>query len=124
MLTLGVNFTMYVALVAAMTTIELAYNKGWFQLWLKCDSSLVVSTFKSCKLVSWKLRVRWENCLVLLKSIKFEISHIYREGNKCVNGLANYGATNHGVTWWDTSPSFIREYCYIEKLSLPNYRFS
>ena len=38
---------MYVALVAAMTTIELAYNKGWFQLWLKCDSSLVVSTFKT-----------------------------------------------------------------------------
>ncbi|KAG5032506.1 hypothetical protein JHK82_016090 [Glycine max] len=37
-----VNFTMYVALVAAMTTIELAYNKGWFQLWLKCDSSLDV----------------------------------------------------------------------------------
>ena len=36
---------MYVALVAAMTTIDLAYNKGWFPLWLKCDSSLVVSTF-------------------------------------------------------------------------------
>ncbi|KAG5046452.1 hypothetical protein JHK86_015858 [Glycine max] len=39
------------------------------------------------------LGTRWLNCWALTRSMQFSISHIFREGNGCMDRLANYGVT-------------------------------
>lgn len=42
---------LHAELLAAMNAIEKAWNIGWFNLWLECDSIVVVSAFTSPDLV-------------------------------------------------------------------------
>ncbi|RZB65504.1 hypothetical protein D0Y65_041532, partial [Glycine soja] len=43
------------------------------------------------KVIHWMLRTTWINCLTLMKSLLFIVSHIYKDGIICVDGLVNYG---------------------------------
>lgn len=46
-------------------------------------------------------------CLPLtLRSMKFRVSHIYREGNCAADALANYGRTSTIFQWWSCIPDF------------------
>ena len=42
-------------------------------------------------MIPWSIRNRWINYMEVIKDMNFFVSHIYREGNTCVNGLANFG---------------------------------
>lgn len=42
-------------------------------------------------IVPWKHLNRWSNCIYITKSMDFKVSHIYKEGNTCVDSLASYG---------------------------------
>lgn len=66
---LGVTFSLQDKLVGAMMGIEYASVKGWTNLWLECDSQLVVTAFKNPSIVPWRLRNRWSNCLVMIKKL-------------------------------------------------------
>jgi len=44
------------------------------------DSSLVVLAFKYASLIPWSLTNRWNNCNLLLASMNYLVTHIYREG--------------------------------------------
>lgn len=59
--------------------------------WLECDFSLVVKAFQNPELVPWQLWNCWTSSIYFCRSIHFVISHIYREGKCCVDGLANFG---------------------------------
>lgn len=107
-----------------MFAIEFAFSKGWLNLWLECDSLLVVTAFKNVSLVPWKLRNRWMNCLAMTRRMRFHCSHIYREGNACADKLANFGFGAASLIWWNSTPSFIRDDFFRNKFGLPNYRFS
>lgn len=120
---IGISFAFNAELVGAMIAIETAHKKVWINFWLECDSSLVMSAFKSPNIVPWKLRNRWENCLHVIKGMNFIYSHIYREGNTCENKLVSFGTSIQGLVWWDLIPSFISEDFYHKRLGLPNYRF-
>lgn len=87
---LGVSCSLQAELFGVLA-IENAVVKGWKNLWLECDSQLVVAAFKSSYIVPWKLRNRWFNCLDSIRSMRFYVSHIYREGNTCADRLANHG---------------------------------
>lgn len=68
-------------LVAAFTAIEIAFSKGWLNLWLETDSQLVMLAFKTKALIPCSLRNRWLNCLELLKDMNFFCkSHYIEEG--------------------------------------------
>lgn len=56
-----------VELYDAMATIEIAYKKGRLNLWLECDSQLVVSAFCNKFLIPWKIINKCHNCLLLTK---------------------------------------------------------
>lgn len=88
---LGSSSALHAELLGAMMAIELAYDKGWHNLWLECDSLLVLSAFHSFGIVPWRLRNRWRNCIHLTKRMSFVFSHIYREGNNCTDKLASLG---------------------------------
>jgi len=97
-------------LSVAMTTIELAASKGYCNVWLESDSQLVLQAFKSNMIIPWSLRNKWYNCLVIIHNMRFFASHIYREGNVCADGLANFGLTltSHDLFWFNDISDFIR----------------
>ena len=53
----------------------------------------------------------------------FRSSHIFREGNKVADALANYGTSLSKQEWWDTPPHFVLSYCNSDILGLPQFRF-
>jgi len=107
-----------------MVAIEVAYHQGWHSLWLETDSMLVYMAFKSSKIVSWSLRNRWDNCLHLLSSMNFFVTHIYRKGNKCADSLANIGLFIVSYSWFSQAPSKNNLDLVKNKLGFPNFRVS
>jgi len=56
--------------------------------------------------------------------MNFHVSHIYREGNKCADTLANLGLSLISHGWFSQHPSNIRADLVTNKLGLPNFRVS
>lgn len=77
--------------MAVILAMEIAQRKGFNFLWLETDSQLVYLALKSTSTVPWPLRNRSNNCLAFVRSIYFTFSHVYREGNSCVDGMVNIG---------------------------------
>ncbi|KAL6185106.1 hypothetical protein ACLB2K_041241 [Fragaria x ananassa] len=80
--------------MSVIVAIELAWARDWKHIWLEVDSSLVLDYLQSSLLVPWNLRVRWLNCLRCISEMTFRSSHIFREGNKVADALANHGKIN------------------------------
>lgn len=106
-----------------MRAIELTAQYQWSNLWLEYDSALVANTFTNHYLIPWKLRNRWENCLNLTSNMNLLVTHVYREGNGCVDALANKGLNLNVFTVWLEIPAIIRGNSDRDRLGLPNFRF-
>ncbi|KAL6190693.1 hypothetical protein ACLB2K_037087 [Fragaria x ananassa] len=87
--------------MAVIVAIELAWVRDWKHIWLEVDSSLVLNYLRSPLLVPWNLRVRWLNCLRCISEMTFRSSHIFREGNKVADALANHGLTEKSFKFRD-----------------------
>jgi len=106
-----------------MRAIELASQFHWNNLWLECDSALVINAIKNLSIVLWRFRNRWENCLHITRSMNFIATHVFREGNTCADVLANFGLRVAHLRVWLNIPDCIRETIEKNKLGLPFYRF-
>lgn len=60
----------------------------------------MVAALKNTSIVLWSFRVRWTCCAAMNKVINFKVSHIFREGDKCVDRLSSLGI--------DSKSDFIR----------------
>ncbi|CAJ2641500.1 unnamed protein product [Trifolium pratense] len=120
---LGISNSLSAELNGAMYAVELAHHFGWKNLWLETDSMLVVNAFKSSKTIPWHLKNRWDNCLLLISSMNFFVSHIYREGNTCADKFANLGLSILTLNWWCNVPPHISDDFVRNRLGLPFYRF-
>ncbi|XP_024172314.1 uncharacterized protein LOC112178392 [Rosa chinensis] len=109
--------------LAVIEALRIAWVKRWAHIWLETDSMLVVQYFKNPKLVPWRLRIAWSNCLFFTHTIHFRVSHTFREGNAVADALANHGALNAGYRWWDDLPSFIAGHYGRDQSSMFYYRF-
>ena len=110
---LGPVSALHAELTAAMTAIEIAAEKGCQNLWLETDSKLVSLAFHTISIVPWMLRTRWLNCLGIIRNMNFLVTHIFREGNSCANGLANIGLSlsTFDLFWFPSIPvSLSKEY--------------
>ncbi|KEH16647.1 hypothetical protein MTR_0126s0110 [Medicago truncatula] len=76
-----------------MIAIEIAYLKGFQNVWLESDSQLVILAFKS------------------------------KEGNACADSLANLGLSfsSFDLFWSDIIPDFIRGEYIRNRLGMPNF---
>ncbi|KAK9271842.1 hypothetical protein L1049_002207 [Liquidambar formosana] len=102
---LGVQTAFYAELLAALIGIEYAWRNGWHKLWLESDFATVVHCLQNPSYIpSWSLRTQWLNCQVYLKSMDFQCSHNFREGNCVVDKCANLGIYYSGFQWWWTAP--------------------
>jgi ribonuclease HI len=118
----GIASAFVAELCGAMNAIEIAASKNWNNLWLETDSTLVVLAFKSSSLVPWVLSNRWHNCLLLTESMNFIVSHIFREGNFCADGLANIGLFLDRLTFWNELPLVIKDNFDADRLGKPFFR--
>ncbi|CAJ2645220.1 unnamed protein product [Trifolium pratense] len=119
---LGIANALFAEIMGVIIAIECAFEKNWKQLWLECDSKLVVLAFKSPHVIPWQLKNRWLNCITKIKNMSFCISHIYREGNHCADKLASFGLALNDYAWWNISPIIIREDLDRNRLGLPFFR--
>jgi len=65
---LRINNSFIAELWGVILVIEIAHKKSWLNLWLECNSSLVVQSFKNPNLVPWKFQNRWHNYINLTKN--------------------------------------------------------
>jgi ribonuclease HI len=120
---LGVASSNFSELCGALKAIEIAYQKGWHNLWLEIGSSLVVSSFKNpAKPVVWSLRTRWNNALLMLSHMNCIVTHIYREGNQVADLLANHGLSLDAFNCWLVSALFLHDNLFRNKLDLSSFR--
>ncbi|KAL6183198.1 hypothetical protein ACLB2K_044609 [Fragaria x ananassa] len=104
--------------------IELAWVRDWKHIWLEVDSSLVLDYIRRPSLVPWPLRVRWLNCLYRISKMNFKATHIFHEGNKIADALANQGTSCSELIWWDEPPPFILLSYNNDVRDMPQFRFS
>ncbi|XP_019458852.1 PREDICTED: uncharacterized protein LOC109358812 [Lupinus angustifolius] len=98
---LGIHSGVYAELFASIKVVQLAFNNGWTNIWLECDSTTVVDIFKGRAKAPWKISNLWDNCNSKLNSLNLHVSRIFREGN-----------------------DFIRDDYNRNSLGLPSYRFN
>ncbi|KAF1898014.1 hypothetical protein Lal_00032776 [Lupinus albus] len=55
----GIKNSLFAELKAPIMAIEIAYRKGWRDIWLECDSTLVVDIFSGKGRIPWKLANMW-----------------------------------------------------------------
>ncbi|KAF1896791.1 hypothetical protein Lal_00034492 [Lupinus albus] len=118
----GITNSLFAELKAALMAIETTYRKGWRDIWLECDSTLVVDFFRGKGRIPWKLVNKWHTCLEYISSMRFIVSQIYREGNTCADRLTAFGVSSRVYTWWDATPIIILEEFNRNRLGLPNFR--
>ncbi|XP_057793119.1 uncharacterized protein LOC131009729 [Salvia miltiorrhiza] len=103
----GSGFAFEAELLAVITAIAIAYNRGWRKLWLEADSSYVVGLLQQRTMeVPWRFINYWKETLARLQEITFRVSHIYREGNAVADIMAN-PARQEG--WWNNGIEVIEE---------------
>lgn len=121
---LGIANALFAEFMGIILAVECAFQKNWLNLWIESDSKLVTLAIKSPQIVPWQIKNRWLNCLTLLQSMNFLLTHIYREGNHCADKLANLSLSISDYMWWSSTPVNIREDLVKNRLGLPYYRFS
>jgi ribonuclease HI len=120
---LGIASSYHAEICGALRAIEFAFENHWSNLWLETDSLLVVSAFTHPdRPVVWPLRSRWKNVQVRLRGMNIIVTHIYREGNKVADQLANFGLTAIGLSTWSIAPEFLKDSLENNKLGMPNFR--
>ncbi|KAK2382838.1 hypothetical protein QL285_070351 [Trifolium repens] len=79
---IGLHSSLIAELSGVMRAIEMANIHNWSNLWLEIDSSLAenIGLHASC-IVPWVIRNRWENCMVMARSMNIIATYISREGN-------------------------------------------
>ncbi|KAL6189533.1 hypothetical protein ACLB2K_040921 [Fragaria x ananassa] len=116
---LGWKTSFYSELYAVILAIEIAHDKGWVYLWLESDSVSVVACFSSRSFSPpWNLRVRWNNCLSIIRQMNFRCSHIFREGNMVADKMANLGLSNASFTWYDNPPTELHGFLQADYLDV------
>ena len=117
----GLQSVFYAEVLGIIFAIEFAARSGWRNIWLESDSTSALMIFSNSLLVPIMLRNRWHNARNL--GIQVISSHIYREGNCCVDKLATSGHSMVGEVWLDTLPDELKIDFFRDKCGLPNYRF-
>ncbi|KAJ4702472.1 Ribonuclease H protein [Melia azedarach] len=124
-LCIGLNTVFFAELLAVILVVELAFERGWNNLWLESDSMIVIQhLYNPSLLPPWRLRNRWLNCLHRIHFIDFRCSHTYRENNNVADRLANLGLVFPSLHWWNSPPPCVAGLLSKDTCGFPNYRFT
>lgn len=115
----GMGNAFHAELCGVMRAIELAEQYNWSNLWLECDSAIVINAIKNKTLIPWEIRNRWENCMYIISSMNFFATHVFREGNACADSLASLGLTLDHLKIWFDAPNCIKSSLARNKTGMP-----
>ncbi|POO02039.1 Ribonuclease H, partial [Trema orientale] len=106
---LGKTFAFEAELAGAIHAILYAYEFGWTNLWLECDSTYLVTLLRErSPSVPWRWKPSWLRCMERISRMNFRVSHIFREGNAVADISASRASSFQTSTWWHSIPSFIQ----------------
>jgi len=104
--------------------MEEAQKMGLTNVCFECDSALVSGAFTARTKIMWMLRNRWNTCLNYCGKIKFRVTHIFHEGNVCVDKLTNLGFIHRdSFRWYNRLPSSIFLEFFMNRYILHIYCF-
>ncbi|XP_057803497.1 uncharacterized protein LOC131018806 [Salvia miltiorrhiza] len=85
-------------LLTVIMAIRIARARHWTKLWVESDSTYVVGLLReNSKNVPWRFKASWDDILSSLSSFQLHITHIFREGNKAADLMAN---PSREEGWW------------------------
>lgn len=76
--------------IAIVETPRLCRSHNYSHIWLQTDSMLLKNIIEGSWKSPWCIVEHVEEIMELIKGRNFRVSHIYREGNKLADHLANY----------------------------------
>jgi len=132
---MGESFRAFSAFLEVQTTLVAKFygvihameeaEKMWLtNVWMKCDSALICAAFTVRTNVSLMLRNQWNICLNYCEKIRFRVTHIFHEGNTCVDKYANLGFIHRETFhWYNMLSSCLMLEFFMNRYSLPMYRF-
>lgn len=96
---LGLGSALEAELSACILALDIARHRQWNKIWLESDSTDVVELLASRSMdVPENVKDSWTRALGHLTHMEFRVSHIYREGNRVADALADADAAETG--WW------------------------
>ncbi|KAJ0027563.1 hypothetical protein Pint_36456 [Pistacia integerrima] len=120
---LGTQCAYYTELMGVFMAVHIAHANNWRRLWIGSDSSIVVQAIQRTKLDPPEaLEPVWKNIQRKMDSMNIRCSHIYREGNRMADKLANLGLKYPSLHMWGIPPEEIQELLKHDACGLPNYR--
>lgn len=103
-MSLDCGFSFEAELMAAISEMEIAWERGWRSLWLGSDSIYVVSLLKArFPIVPWNICNHWLFTLQRIKSFSLHASHIFCEGNRVADALPRL---TNDCNLWHKTPIF------------------
>ncbi|RHN52685.1 putative ribonuclease H-like domain-containing protein [Medicago truncatula] len=105
---------------AFMIAIEKALEMHMNNIWVECDSLIVVKAFHQDVVVPWRMHNRWFNYKILARQMECICSHTPREGNMVADVLAKngQGLSMYSSQRWDSPPAFALPMLDRDKLGL------
>ena len=95
-------------LEALKTGLQLCHEVRASKVIIEGDSQIILNAIRKCSTPNWTLRSRLDEVLTLLDGFEDNlIQHIYREGNRKVDHLANKGANGEFIHLVKNSTSSI-----------------
>jgi ribonuclease HI len=113
---------LHAELMAIILAMEMALTKGWLRLWVESDSQVAIRASKDHSIVPWDLWNCWRNCFSRQMQLLF--SHIYKEGNSCIDKLAAHGHVITDFHWWDVMPPLTYDDFLFDCLGFTYFRES
>ncbi|KAI3473730.1 hypothetical protein Pfo_031188 [Paulownia fortunei] len=123
---IGDQNSIYAEIFALTRGLELAKEQGISKLWIEIDAQVVINLITSMKAQGhWKLQEMLAKCKNIMKQMHTRITHIYREGNKVADFLANEACntqTSRILTSQQLSGPIIG-LLRVDQLDIPSFRF-
>lgn len=89
----GINTNNWAELMALVEGLHLCRKLGVKNLEIERDSTIIVNALRKGSMPNWRLYTLLSKALDSCRDFdRFTVNHIYREGNKRVDELANLGA--------------------------------
>ncbi|KAJ4710481.1 Ribonuclease H protein [Melia azedarach] len=121
---LGCRSSLVAEIMGIIQGISYAAKRGWNFIWLESDSTLAIDCLSNPNFNPPPCIANdWLNCKASISKMSFQCTHIYREGNKVADIMANLGLCSSGSIWFDTAPLQIKDALYKDCSGVPNYRF-
>ncbi|KAJ4710484.1 Ribonuclease H protein [Melia azedarach] len=121
---LGRQSSFFAEIMGIIQGISYAAKRGWYFIWLESDSTAAIACLLNSNFnPPRRIKNDWLNCKASISKMSIQCTHIYREGNKVADIMANLGLCSSGSIWFNSAPLQIKDALYKDCSGVPNCRF-